>query len=80
MAQCRPFEIHYRPTVIAKLSEMMSPIEGKESSALPRVLLVDDHEAMLMRAAGVLKTSCTSSAPLSMATRGSMPRRRCSRT
>ena len=37
----------------------MPPIEGKESSALPRVLLVDDHEAMLMRAAGVLKTSCT---------------------
>ena len=26
---------------------------------LPRVLLVDDHEAMLTRAVGVLKTSCT---------------------
>jgi DNA-binding NarL/FixJ family response regulator len=49
----------YRATAIAKLSEVMPPIEGMESSALPRVLLVDDHEAMLMRAADVLKTSCT---------------------
>jgi DNA-binding NarL/FixJ family response regulator len=49
----------YGATAIAKLSEVMPPIEGKESSALPRVLLVDDHEAMLMRAAGVLKASCT---------------------
>jgi DNA-binding NarL/FixJ family response regulator len=37
----------------------MPPFEGKEPRALPRVLLVDDHEAMLIRAAGVLKASCT---------------------
>ena len=37
----------------------MPPIKGKESNVLPRVLLVDDHEAMFMRTAGVLKTSCT---------------------
>ena len=36
----------------------MPPIEGKESRALPRILLVDDNEAMLMRAACVLKTYC----------------------
>ena len=38
----------------------MANFEGEESrGALPRVLLVDDNEAMLMHAAGVLETSCT---------------------
>jgi DNA-binding NarL/FixJ family response regulator len=37
----------------------MTLLEDKEWLALPRVLLLDDHEAMLMRAAGVLKASCT---------------------
>ena len=37
----------------------MPPFERKESRVLPRILLVDDNEAMLMRAAAVLKTSCT---------------------
>jgi PleD family two-component response regulator len=59
VAQCRPFEIHRSGPAIAKPSKVMPPIEGKESNALPRVLLVDDHEPMLMRAAGVLKASCT---------------------
>ena len=41
-------------------AEIMPTLEGKEpQGALPRVLLVDDNEAMLMRAAGVLKASCT---------------------
>ena len=38
----------------------MATLEGEESrGAIPRVLLVDDNEAMLMRAAGLLKASCT---------------------
>ena len=48
-----------RATAIAKLSEVMPPIKGKESNALPRILPVDDNEAMLIRAAGLLKTSST---------------------
>ena len=38
----------------------MTLLEGQGCrGALPRVPLVDDNEAMLVRAAGVLKTSCT---------------------
>ena len=38
----------------------MQTLESEESrGALPRVLLVDDNEAMLVRATGVLKASCT---------------------
>ena len=38
----------------------MATLEGEESrGGLPRVLLVDDNEAMMMRAEGVLRASCT---------------------
>ena len=40
-------------------SEPIPLLNGSECRMRPRVLLVDDNEAILMRAAGVLNISCT---------------------
>lgn len=50
--------MHRRRLAPATDSEAIPPLGGSESRMRPRVLLVDDNEAILMRAAGVLNTSC----------------------
>jgi DNA-binding NarL/FixJ family response regulator len=48
-----------RPSGHAAESDAMPPLNGNEPGVRPRVLLVDDNEAILLRATGVLNTSCT---------------------
>ena len=43
---------------IGSESEARPPLSGSKPHACPRVLLVDDNEAMLRHAAAMLKTSC----------------------